>query len=422
MAKMKLSEELKWRGFVYQNTYKDASALDKEPIKFYLGVDPSAPSMTVGNLSTIMMVKTFIRHGHKAYMLVGGATGLIGDPDGKSEERDLKAVKEIEDNKKAIKAEYEGILKGELKNGQVEIVDNAVWFENVKFIDFLRDVGKHVPMRQMLARDFVQTRLKEDGTGISYAEFSYSLMQAYDFYKLFTEKSVTLQICGSDQWGNCVAGVDLIRRKTGKEAHIWSHPLMIDKSTSIKFGKSETGAIWLEASLTSVYKFYQFWLNVDDEGVEDYLKIYTLISKEELERLMADFNSDRSNRAAQKYLAYEVTKIVHGQDHADKVRRETEVLFGKQGLGSLTESEYKELGEEIGKFKVNNGADLAEVLVKAGLATSKGEARRFLESNAIYINGSQIPLSKTKLGTEDSNNGYIILRRGKNSQVLIHIS
>jgi len=418
MAEMKLSEELAWRGFVNQTTLKDPNELDKEPLKFYLGVDPSAPSMTVGNLSTMMMVRHFIDHGHQAFMLVGGATGIIGDPDGKSEERTLKPIEEIEANKKAIVEQYKRVLSGE----NFEVVDNFDWFKQIKFLDFLRDVGKHVPMRQMLARDFVQKRLSETGSGISYAEFSYSIMQGFDFLTLFKDKGVTLQVCGSDQWGNCIAGVELIRRITGQEAHIWSHPLIINKSTGIKFGKSEAGAIWLDENLTSVYQFYQFWLNVDDDGVEDYLKIYTLISPDELKELMGGFNKDRSIRQAQKYLAYEVTKIVHGQDRADSVKRISEVLFGGRDYSELNTQDFRELSKELGKYEFSGGIELTEALVQTGLAASKSEARHFVGTKAVYINGKQITPEKTELKASDTINGHIILRRGKNSQVVICIT
>jgi tyrosyl-tRNA synthetase len=414
---MTLSEELAWRGFVNQTTYKDPGELDKQPIKFYLGVDPSAPSMTVGNLSTMMMVRHFINYGHKAHMLIGGATGLIGDPDGKTYERELKPVEEIEANKKAIVEQYKRVLAGE----NFEVVDNYDWFKEVKFLEFLRDIGKHVPMRQMLARDFVQKRLAENGSGISYAEFSYSIMQGYDFFTLHRDKGINLQVCGSDQWGNCIAGVELIRRITGDEANIWSHPLVLNKTTGVKFGKSEDGAIWLDENLTSVYQFYQFWLNVDDEGVEDYLKIYTLIEKADLDNLMSEFNKDRASRIAQKSLAYEVTKLVHGQDRADSVKRITEVLFGGRDYKELIASDFEELSKELGIIKVNHGADLAETIVKSGLATSKSEARHFLEANAIYINGSQIALSQTTISSDDAIDGYVVLRRGKNSQVVVQI-
>ena len=412
-----LSEELQWRGFVNQTTFKDATALDGAPITFYLGVDPSAISMQIGNLATVLMVRHFVAAGHKAILLVGGATGMIGDPDGKAEERNLLTLEQIAQNKANIAKQYKQIL-GELP---FIPVDNYDWFKNIGYLEFLRDVGKHVPMRQMLGREFVQSRLGEEGAGISYAEFSYSLIQGYDFLHLYREHGATLQVCGADQWGNSIAGVELIRRIEGAEAHIWSAPLVINKATGVKFGKSEGGAVWLDETLTSPYQFYQFWLNVDDEGVSDYLKIYTLLSKEEIETVIADFEQDKSNRLAQKTLAYEVTKIVHGAERAESVKRISEVLFGAREYSDLTAADFEELGKELGIFEAFHGVELAGALVDAGLASSKGEARRFLESNAIYINGSQIPLSKTALDNDDTINGYIVLRRGKNSQVIIKI-
>lgn len=417
---MTLSEELKWRGFVYQNTYKNSSQIDK-PVNLYLGVDPSAPSMTIGNLSTVMMVKAFIKHNHNAYMLVGGATGLIGDPDGKKAERELKTLKEIANNETNILAQYKGILRSEEKTKKVKFVNNIDWFKDIKFIKFLRNYGKHVPMRHMLSRDFVQTRLKEGGAGISYAEFSYSLMQAYDFWELFKKHNVTLQVCGSDQWGNCIAGVELIRRIEGKEANIWSHPLVINKTTGKKFGKTEEGAIWLDAKLTSVYKFYQFWLNVDDEGTEDYLKIYTELNKEEIENVINKFKKDRSSRLAQKTLAYEVTKIVHGEDNAKKQQHITEVLFSNAKYEGLTEAEITNIWEEFGQHSAKSGDTPTDVLVQTGLASSKTEAKRFLDSNAVYINNSQISLSKGTLASDDTIHGFTVLRRGKNTQIIIRI-
>jgi len=215
---MTLSEELQWRGFVNQTTYKDITVLNGEPITFYLGVDPSADSMTIGNLAVVMMIRHFIDHGHHAIMLVGGATGMIGDPDGKKQERELKSLEEIENNKRAISAQYDRVFAGQ----SFQLVDNYEWFKGMGYLEFLRDVGKHVPMRQMLGREFVQSRLGEDGVGISYAEFSYALIQGYDFLHLYRTYGATLQLCGADQWGNSIAGVELIRRIDGGEAHVWS--------------------------------------------------------------------------------------------------------------------------------------------------------------------------------------------------------
>lgn len=406
---MKLSEELQWRGFVNQTTYKDITELDKAPITFYWGVDPSAPSMQIGNLAAAMMVRHFIDYGHKAVLLVGGATGMIGDPDGKAEERKLQTPEELQANKKGIADQYKQVFGGQ----QFKLVDNYDWFKDIGYLQFLRDVGKHVPMRQMLGRDFVQTRLSESGAGISYAEFSYVLIQGYDFVHLNKKHGVTLQVCGSDQWGNSIAGVDLIRRLNGKEAHVWSTPLIINKISGVKFGKSEEGAVWLDEKLTSAYKFYQFWLNVDDAGVEDYLKVYTLLTKEELEKIMVEFEHDKANRIAQKTLAYEVTKIVHGQDKADAVVRASAVLFGKESFLNIGEKEIDVLKGELPNVKA--GDDLYQILVDAKLAGSKSEARNFHTSGAISING-QKTMPEQKINFKKGAN---LLKKGKNNFAIV---
>lgn len=418
MKSMTLSEELEWRGFINQTTYTDITILDGEPISFYWGVDPSSDSMTIGNLAAAMMIKHFINHGHKATLLVGGATGMIGDPDGKKQERDLKTLEEVEKNKRGIAAQYKTVFDGQ----NFEIVDNYDWFKEINFLEFLREVGKHVPMRTMLNREFVQSRLSEDGAGISYAEFSYSLIQGYDFLHLYREKGVTLQLSGADQWGNCIAGIELIRRVTGGSADIFTTPLVVNKTTGVKFGKSEEGAIWLDPSKTSPFKFYQFWLNLDDEGVMDYLKIYTTYTVEEIRAIEDNFNNDRSSRSAQKALAYEVTKLVHGRERAESVKRISNVLFGNDDYNSLTEEDFEQLKSELPTVDVEAGVTpIYEALVGSGLASSNGEARRFLESNAIYINGQQLPMSKTKIETDDLINGHAILRRGKNSSAVIKL-
>jgi len=321
---MNLTDELKWRGFVNQTTIKDISKLDNEKLTFYWGVDPSSDSMTVGNLAAAMMVRQFIQAGHKAVLLVGGATGLIGDPDGKNQERDLKTREEVESNKNAIVSQYKTVFEGL----DFEVVDNNEWFSHINYVDFLRDYGKHFSMTQLLDRDFVKSRIGEGGSGISYAEFSYSLIQGYDFLHLFREKGVTLQVSGADQWGNSLAGVELIRKIENKSADVYTTPIIINKSTGQKFGKSEAGAVWLDEKKTSVYQFYQFWLNVDDDGVIDYLKIYTLLSREQIDRLGVESVNNPSERAAQKALAYEVAKLVHGSERADSAKKVTEVLFG----------------------------------------------------------------------------------------------
>ena len=416
---MTLSEELVWRGFVNQTTYKDITALDGDPIRFYWGVDPSASSMQIGNLAAAMMVRCFIDHGHKAFLLVGGATGMIGDPDGKAEERELKSLEEIAHNKAGIAAQYKTVFGGQ----DFRIVDNYDWFKDMNYLTFLREVGKHVPLRQMISRDFVQSRLGEEGAGISYAEFSYSLIQGYDFLYQHENYGVDLQLCGADQWGNSIAGVDLIRRKTGHEAHVWSTPLIINKATGKKFGKTEDGAIWLDPERTSVYKFYQFWLNADDEGVEDYMKVYTLLDKKTIDDIMKDFRRHPGERLAQKTLAYEVTALVHGKERAESVKRVSETLFGTSSYKNLETKDFEVLEHELTVIKAEIGkTTLLEALMLGGLASSNGEARRFLNDSAVYINGEQFSSNKTTFDTEDNINGHAVLRRGKNSQVIVKLS
>lgn len=403
---MTLSEELAWRGFVNQTTYSDAMALDGEPITFYFGVDPSADSMTIGNLGAAMMVRHFIDHGHKALLLVGGATGMIGDPDGKKDERNLKTLDEITANKAAITAQYQQVFAGQ----PFEVVDNYEWFKDIDYLTFLREVGKHVPLSQMLGRDFIQARLGEGGSGISYAEFSYSLIQGYDFLHLFREKGATLQLAGADQWGNSVTGVQLIRRLENAEAHVWTAPLIINKTTGRKFGKSEDGAIWLDAKKTSVYKFYQFWLNVDDEGAVDYAKIYTLLPREAIDELASKQAADPSARDVQKTLAYEVTRLVHGEQAAESARKVTAVLFGGSDFESLTSDDIALLAEEIPT--INTGASIVDLLTLSGIVVSKGEARRLILGGAISVNGNKT-LDDTIIGTA------ALIKKGKNSFLLV---
>lgn len=402
---MTLSEELAWRGFVNQTTYKDITVLDGDPITFYWGVDPSASSMTVGNLAAAMMVRRFIEHGHKAVLLVGGATGLIGDPDGKKQERDLKTLEEIDKNIAGIVMQYKTIFADQ----PFEIVNNNDWFKEIGYLEFLRNVGKHLSMTQLLDREFVQSRIGEGGSGISYAEFSYSLIQGYDFLHLFREKGVTLQVCGADQWGNSLAGVEMIRKLEGGEAHVYSTPLVVNKATGVKFGKSEGGAVWLDEKQTSVYKFYQFWLNADDEGVIDYLKIYTLLSREEIEQLEKSVQENPAVREAQKVLAFEVTKLVHGEQAAQTVQKVTEVLFSSGDATQVSEDEIRVLAAEL---PTTDATELVGALVETGLAASNGEARRLITSGAVSLNGQKADENSTI--TKPA-----ILKKGKNSFALI---
>lgn len=409
-----LSEELTWRGFAHQTTLAHVKALDTQKLTFYWGVDPSADSMTIGHLAIAMMVKHFISHGHKAILLVGGATGAIGDPDGKAKERDLLSSEDLARNKTAIVGQYKKLFTGQ----DFEVVDNQDWFKDINYIEFLRDVGKHVPMRQMLGREFVQSRLGEDGSGISYAEFSYSLIQGYDFLHLYKTKGATLQVCGSDQWGNSIAGVELIRRAAAGEAHIWSAPLVINKSTGVKFGKTEEGAVWLDSSKTSVFDFYQFWLNVDDESVGDFLKTYTLLDKTEIEKVIAEFRKNPGERKAQKTLAHEVTKLVHGTSEAESVERINTCLFGSGEYSKLTAKDIEVMKGFLPVYKAKTGESLNQALVATELAGSNSEARRLFQQNAISLNGRVID-EIYKLQSSDQN---AVLKKGKNTFALISIT
>lgn len=402
---MKLSEELQWRGFVNQMTFDDISKVDT-PRKFYFGVDPSADSMQIGNLAAAMMVRLFMEYGHEAYLLVGGATGMIGDPDGRKDEREIRNADTVAHNVECISAQYRRVFEGR----DFHLVDNADWFRNINYIDFLYKVGKHMSMTQLLDREFVQARIGEGGSGISYAEFSYSLIQGYDFLHLFREHGVTLQVCGADQWGNSTTGVSLIRKLEGSEAHVYSVPLVINKATGRKFGKSEGGAIWLDENKTSVYKFYQFWLNVDDDGVIDYMKMYTTLDRESIEAIAENHAVNPGARSAQKVLAREVTDIVHGVNRRESVERVTEVLFGGGDFRQLSDDDLDALAKEIPRVDV--GVGVIEALVVSGAVSSNGEAKRLLKSGAISLNGEKL--------TEDrAVNNTSLLKKGKNTFVLI---
>ncbi len=414
---MTLSEELQWRGQVKDRTFDDLKWLD-EPKTFYLGADAqSADSLTIGNLAVFMLARRLRKHGWKAVLLVGGATSLIGDPGGKEEERQLKSREEIEKNVAGIAAQVDRLFSGM----DYIKVDNYDWFKDIGYLDFLREVGKHFSMTELLQRDFIQARIGEGGSGISYAEFSYSLIQGYDYWHLYKTHAVTLQIGGSDQWGNMLSGVPLVRKKENAEVHAMSMPLVVNKATGRKFGKSEDGAVWLDETKTNIFKFYQFWLNVDDEGVEGYLKVFTELDKPEVEAVMQEFEADRAVRKAQKTLAYEVTKLVHGEERARSAQKISETLFGGADYSTLSAADFELLATELPTIQANLGAPLIDLLVEANLAGSKSEARRFLSENAVYINGQQFPLSKTTIDKHDVISGHIVLRRGKNTMALVKI-
>lgn len=406
---MKLSEELVWRDQIKDKTFSDISWLD-DPKTFYLGVDcSSAGSMTIGNLAVFMTARRLLDHGWKAVLLVGGATSLIGDPGGKDDERQLKSREEIEANVKSIKQQVARLFSGK----EFTPVDNYDWFKDVGYLEFLREVGKNYSMTELLQRDFIATRIGEGGSGISYAEFSYSLIQGYDYWHLNKTLGVELQIGGSDQWGNMLSGVPLIRKKENKEVHAFSTPLVINKATGKKFGKSEDGAVWLDENLTSAYRFYQFWLNVDDEAVEEYIKTYTLLSKEEVEKIMVEFISDKAGRIAQKALAYEVTKLVHGQEKADAVVNASNILFAGENFLSAGDKEINVLRGELPSAPVSS--DLYQLLVDTSLAGSKSEARNFHASGAISVNGEKTLPDQEIVWKSGAN----LLKRGKNSFAIV---
>ena len=412
---MTLSEELHWRGLINQTTLTDLSYLDNNKVTFYHGFDASADSQTVGNLAGMMLDRLFMKHGHKAVILAGGATSLIGDPGGKDIERPLQDDQTIESNVVKAKEQLTRVLSGY----EFKLVNNLSWTRDMSVLYYLREYGKHFSMTPLIQRDYIANRLGEGGSGISYAEFSYTILQGIDFLHLYDEENVTLQLGGSDQWGNCLSGVELIRKIRGAEAHVLTIPLIINKTTGTKFGKSEEGAVWLDEDKTSVYQFYQFWLNTDDESVEDYLKIFTEIDKEGLESLMAGFNNDRAGRSAQKILAFEVTKIVHGKERAESVKRVSEALFSGD-YNHLSSDDMQLLTNELPVVRVADGTNLVALLVSSGLASSNTEARHFISSGAVYLN-NQPATEETNLSSEGSIHGYKILRRGKNSSALIQL-
>ncbi len=401
---MKLSEELQWRGFWNQTTFTNDKLIDSENFTLYLGTDPSADSLHVGHLAVYMMVRHFLERGHKVFLLVGGGTGMIGDMRD-TEERSLFSYAEIEHNKRALKAQVSQIFAGR----NFTLVDNADWLGNLELIPFLRDIGKNFNMAELTAREFFKARIS-NGKGLSFAEFTYTLLQGYDFWHLFKHHGVNLQIGGSDQWGNLLSGVELIRKKENTEVYAMTAPLLINKSTGRKFGKSEGGAVWLDETKTSVYKFYQFWLNVDDESAIEYMKIFTMLDRDTIEAIAENHAVNPGARSAQKILAREVTDIVHGVNRRESVERVTEVLFGGGDFRQLSDDDLDALAKEIPRVDV--GVGVIEALVVSGAVSSNGEAKRLLKSGAISLNGE-------KLTEDQAVNTTSLLKKGKNTFVLI---
>lgn len=374
---MTLSEELTWRGLIYQTTFKNIKYIDDNKVTFYHGFDASADSQTIGNLASMMIDLCFLRHGHKAIILAGGATSLVGDAGGRDTERQLQQEETIRHNVECAKKQIQKIYG----NFEFTLVNNIDWTKGMDVLEFLRDVGKNFNISEMIKKDIVANRIGEGGTGISYTEFSYSILQAYDFLVLFDRYNCTLQLCGADQWTNCIAGVELIRKKRNKEAHVLTNPLIINKITGKKFGKSEEGAVWLDPEKTSPYDFYQFWINCDDEGSKDYIKIYTEIDKETFEKLEAEAKEDPSKRAIQKYLAFEVTKLVHGESEAQKAKESSEALFGKHV--SIDDADITTV--TLNKPDTSE-FDFVEFITQENFVKSKREARDLIDGKALYLN------------------------------------
>jgi tyrosyl-tRNA synthetase len=406
-SKNSLLEELRWRGMVYQHTDGLPDALATGQLSAYAGFDPTASSLHIGNLVPVMGLAHLQRAGHRPIALVGGGTGLIGDPSGKASERQLASVEEIEKNARSIGKQLERFLDFTGPTA-ARMRDNAEWLRPLKAVEFMRDVGKHFTVNYMLAKDSVQSRIEG---GISFTEFSYMLLQAYDFLELSRREGVTLQIGGSDQWGNITAGLELIRRVDGKAAHALTLPLVTTASGS-KFGKTEQGAVWLDAAQTSPYKFYQYWINVDDRDAGKYLRLFTLLSRQEIEGLEKQIAAAPEKREAQQALARAMTAQVHGDEPGRVAEEVSRVLFGKADPTSLTEPVLRALSEEVPFAESREAPALLDALVTLKLAASKSAARRLVEQGGVTVNGQRATGDTDLASTKPLAGGYHLIRKG----------
>lgn len=417
-----LLDELAWRGLLHQSTEGAAAALAAGTVTGYCGFDPTGPSLHLGHLVPVMALVHLQRAGHVPVALVGGGTGMIGDPSGRSAERQLQSLELIAENVKSIRSQLERFLDFSGPRG-ARLVDNADWLLPLRMVDFLRDVGKHFTVNVMLAKESVRSRLDQ---GISFTEFSYMLLQAYDFLELHRRHGVTLQVGGSDQWGNITAGTELIRRTLGGEAHGVTLPL-VTTASGAKFGKTAEGtSLWLDAERTSPYKFYQFWVNVDDRDVGRWLRFFTLKSREEIEALETQMASDSSSRGAQRELARDVTARVHGDGAARTAAEVSGILFGRGAdAAGLSAAALEALRAEVPFADVaagEAGIDVAEALVALALVKSKSEARRALDQGGVYVNGRQLASDERTLAPGDALRGrYFLLRKGRRDYGLIAV-
>lgn len=430
---MNFIDELTWRGMIHSMMPGTKEQLDKEMTTAYLGIDPTADSLHIGHLCGVMMLRHFQRCGHKPLALVGGATGMIGDPSGKSAERNLLDEETLRHNQEAIKKQLGKFLDFESDApNRAELVNNYDWMKDFTFLDFARDIGKHITVNYMMAKDSVQKRLNgEARDGLSFTEFTYQLLQGYDFMHLYETKGCKLQLGGSDQWGNITTGSELVRRKLGGEVYALTCPL-ITKADGGKFGKTESGNIWLDPRYTSPYKFYQFWLNVSDADAEKYLKIFTSLSKEEIEALVAEHNQDPGLRPMQKRLAKEVTEMVHSPEAYEAAVRASSILFGKDAaeiLKSIDQQTLLDVFEGVPMFEVSaselkEGIALLDLLaVKTGIFPSKAEARKMTAGGGVQINKEKVTDPAAVITADQLIAGkYILAQRGKKNYFLITVS
>jgi tyrosyl-tRNA synthetase len=418
-------EELRWRGMVHDVMPGTEEYLQKEMTAGYVGFDPTASSLHIGNLATIMLLKHLQLAGHKPFALVGGATGMIGDPSGKSAEREFLSEEVLLQNQHGIKQQLTKFLDFDCGANSAELVNNYDWFKDFSFLAFLREAGKHLTVNYMMAKDSVKKRLE---TGISFTEFSYQLLQGYDFYHLYKHKNVHLQMGGSDQWGNITSGTELIRRKDGGEAFALTTPL-ITKSDGSKFGKSEGGNVWLDANRTSPYEFYQFWLKVPDEDAPRLLRVYTLLSREEIEEVEKAHAEAPHLRAMQKALAKDVTIRVHSEEEYETAVKASEILFGKgtlETLKSINEATFLAVFDgvpqtEISRTDWENTKDVVELLstvTGAEIYASKGEARRAITAGAVSINKTKIAAVEQAVDFELLQNRYLLVQKGKKNHLI----
>ena len=411
---MDLLKDLEWRGITYQQTDAEGlkDLLNKESISIYCGIDPTADSMHIGHLLPFLTLRRFQNQGHRPLVLVGGATGLIGDPSGKNEERKLQTVEAIQGNVEAIKGQLQSIFDFEGENGAV-MVNNYDWIGAMDVVTFLRDFGKHVGVNYMLAKDTISSRLE---SGISFTEFTYTILQAMDFNHLYDNYNCKLQIGGSDQWGNITTGLELIRRTHEEETKAFGFTIpLVTKADGTKFGKTESGAVWLDPKKTSPYEFYQFWINAADADVVKYLKYFTFLSHEEIEALAASVETEPHLRKAQKTLAEEMTKLIHGEEALDQAIRITQALFSGE-IKSLSASEIMEGFKDVPSFEQSKGEEigLIDLLVNGKISPSKRQAREDVGNGAIYINGERVTDLQHVMGEDDKIEGqFTIIRRGK---------